>query len=165
MKPEDLIDNLDNDIVEPSTITHLFPNLESIERQKIYVYRSLKYTRSIYEDMDVFENAVLVLNGISPNVEYMEGVLPEQIWKALLLINEVNPGIEFSHEVLMYIKMIFSNDGFVFYPPNIGLDNPYLAKIVKKSESGPFPLEEDFFGVQAAKYLKLITYLGDSNAG
>ena len=165
MKPEELITNTENDIIEPETLTHLFPSMESIDRQMLYVQKALINSRSIYEDMDVFENAVLVLNGIYPNIEYMEGVLPEQIWKALTIIKSINPDIEFSHEVLMYIKMIYSDAGFLFYPPNIGLDSTYLNKVIKRSEQGPFPLEEDVMGIQAAKYLKLITYTGDSNAG
>ena len=85
MEAEDLI-NSEDEIIEPETLIEEFPKLDSIERQKLYVYRVLRRTRAAYEDMNVFENVCLVLNDISPNVEVREGLTPEQIWKAVGII-------------------------------------------------------------------------------
>jgi len=66
--------------------------------------------------MDVFENAVLVLNGITPNVTRMEGLLPSHIWYALSIMSKYTKKREFSHEVKMYIKYIYNDAGCWFYP-------------------------------------------------
>lgn len=152
MLPEDL---LQEDYIEPETLKQLFPGMSDLEREKIMVLSILKNTRTAYEDMDVFENVCLVLNGISPDVNKMEGCLPEHIWKTIKIIKELYPDVELSDEVKAYIKYIFNDNGYYFYPENIGIDNPILSDIKTLAVSGPFPLAETFYGIQAAKYLKL----------
>ena len=159
LDPKDLLEQ--DDIIEPEPLVQLFPDLESLDRQKLYVYRILRRTRAGYEDMDVFENIVLVLNDINPSVDSMEGTTPEQIWKAIGIITEIYPDVEFSHEIIMYIKMMCNEAGCYFYPENLGLDNEYISSIKKLAANGPFPLNEDFLGVQASKYLKIVNYLGE----
>ena len=39
--------------------------------------------------MDVFENVVLVLNGISPDIGKREGSTPELVWKAIDKIKQI----------------------------------------------------------------------------
>tara|TARA_B100000131_G_C18107077_1_gene608280 strand:- start:1454 stop:1939 length:486 start_codon:yes stop_codon:yes gene_type:complete len=150
-------------VLEPETVAQFFPMLDSLQRQKLYVMKVLKESRAAYEDMDVFENVVLVLNDISPDVTKMEGCKPHHIWKAVEMIKEINSDIELSHEILMYIKMICKENGLEFYPENIGLkQNKQLYKsIVTRSKEGPFPLGEDFLGIQAARLLKIQNYLGE----
>ena len=160
MEAEDLI-NSEDEIIEPETLIEEFPKLESIERQKLYVYRVLRRTRAAYEDMNVFENVFLVLNDISPNVEVREGLTPDQIWKAVGIIYGIYPEVEFAHEVQMYIKMMCNEAGCFFYPESLELENEYLPAIKKLAANGPFPLEENFLGIQAAKYLKIVSYLGE----
>ncbi len=46
------------EVIEPETITMMFPDLSSLERQKLQVMWLLYNTRSAYEDMDVFEKVV-----------------------------------------------------------------------------------------------------------
>ena len=140
MNTDELL-NIDEEVVEPETMVQLFPNLASIDRQKLYVYRILRRTRAAYEDMNVFENACLVLNDINPSVSVMEGLTPEQIWKAVGIIKEIYPEIEFSHEIIMYVKMMCNEAGCYFYPEGLDLDNEYLPAIKKLAASGPFPLE------------------------
>jgi len=152
MLPEDL---LQEDYIEPETIKQLFPGMSEIEREKLQVLAVLKNTRAAYEDMDVFENACLVLNNISPDTDKTEGCLPEHIWKAIRIMKTMYPDIEFSDEVQAYIKYMFNDRGYYFYPENIGIDNPILEDVKTLAISGPFPLAETFHGVQAAKYLKL----------
>lgn len=105
--------------------------------------------------MDVFENAVEVLNDITPNVETTEGCLPEHIWNTIKFIKTLYPDIEFSDEILAYIKYIFNDNGYYFYPENIGIDNPILDDVKTLAIHGPFPLSETYHGIQAMKYLKL----------
>ena len=153
----------DIDVIEPETLINMFPLMDSIDRQKIYVNKILKESRAAYEDLNVFENAVLVLNDISPDIGKMEGCKPIHIWKALDLIKDMHDDLELAHEVLLYIKMIHKEYGYEFYPPNIGLDedNKIYEAVNQRALSGPFPLGEDFLGLQAAKLLKIQTYLGE----
>ena len=165
MEPQDLVTLDRKEILDPETVTHIFPDLDSLERQKLYVQKALELSRGIHEDMDVFENTVYVLNDLNPTIDVMEGSLPEHIWKAVLIITSIRPDLEFSHEVKMYIKMMFSSNGYLFFPENIGLDNKLLPQIKQLAENGPFPLQEDVIGIQAGRYLKIMTYIGDENAG
>ena len=148
--------------LEPETITRFFPLLDSVERQQIQVIRILLYTRAAYEDMYVFENAVEVLNGIDPNIEIMEGSKPEYIWKVLDIIFRMYPKLELAWEVEAYIKYIFNDAGYYFYHPKLQLDNPIYNEVKKKAKEGPFPLEENYMGIQAIKYLKIQEYLKNS---
>lgn len=147
------------DDLEPETIRQLYPLMTNLDIEQIQVIKVLRDTRAAYEDMDVFENAVLVLNGVSPNIGVMEGASPAFIWRALDIIFRLHPDIELSWEVLMYIKAMCSDEGYYFYHPSLDLKNPYFNEIKSRAEKGPFPLEEDFIGVQAVKYLKIQEYL------
>lgn len=152
MLPQEL---LYEDYIEPETITQLFPGMSDIEKEKLQVMAVLKNTRAAYEDMDVFENACLVLNGISPDVDKTEGCLPEYIWKTVKIIKSMYPDIELSDEVKSYIKFIFNDNGYYFYPEGIGIENPIIEDVKTLAEHGPFPLAETLYGIQATKYLKL----------
>jgi len=153
MLPQDL---LQEDFIEPETLKQLFPGMSDIEREKIQVLAVLKNTRAAYEDMDVFENACMVLNGISPDVNKTEGCLPEHIWNTIKIIKSMYPDIELSDEVKEYIKFIFNDNGYYFYPEGIGMENPILEDVKTLALHGPFPLSaETFYAVQALRYLKL----------
>lgn len=152
-----LVDSDEN--LEPETLEKLFPLLSSFDRQQILALRVLKYTRAAYEDMEVFENVVNTLNGIEPNVEVTEGTRPEFIWRALDVIFEIYPTLELAEEIEQYTKFIFDDNGYHFYHPKLKLDNPHLSAIIQKSVEGPFPLSEDFYGIQAFKYLYIQEYL------
>ena len=161
MKPEDLT-NLEG-VLEPGTVINFFPSLTSLERQQLYVKKVLSESRAAYEDLDVFENVVLVINDIDPDVTKMEGCEPKHIWKAIAAIKGIAPEIELAHEVQLYIKMIHNEDGCYFYPPDIGLDeeNELLPLVMQRASIGPFPLDSDYIGLQAAKYLKIQLYVGE----
>mgnify|MGYP001248161176 CR=1 FL=1 len=157
------IHTIKEEVLEPGTLTHLFPEATSLERQLAYVKKVITDTRAVHEDMDVFENAVLVINGIEPDVFKMEGCETKHIWKAIEFIKTIQPEVEFSHEVLMYIKSIASNNGIYFYPPGVGFDedNEMFNVVQKRALEGPFPLTDDYIGIQAAKFLKIEQYLGE----
>jgi hypothetical protein len=152
MLPQDL---LQEDYIEPETLKQLFPGMTDLEREKLQVLSVLKNTRAAYEDMDVFENACMVMNNISPDTEKTEGCLPEHIWNMIKIIKTIYPDVELSDEVKAYIQFIFNDNGLYFYPENIGIENPILDDVKTLAQHGPFPLAETFHGIQAAKYLKL----------
>jgi len=151
------------DVVEPETIRNQFPLLSNLEVEKLQVISLLRNTRAAYEDLHVFENAVLVLNGISPDSAKVEGCEPKHIWKAIGIINTLHKDIELSHEVLMYIKYIFNDYGLWFYPLDIGLENPVITSVMNRATDGPFPLEEDYIGIQAFHYLAILEYMKRGN--
>ena len=144
--------------IEPATIRAL-TNLEDHEIEKAMVLWTIKNSRAVYEDMDVFENTVLVLNGIVPDVTKMEGVTPEFIWYALGIMQKYAKERELSHEVKMYIKYIFNDTGCWFYPEYADIDHNILSNIQAVAERGPFPLKEDYTGIQAHKLLKINHYI------
>lgn len=157
MTIEDLI-NLDEPL-EPETLRQLFPTLSDKDIEKILTIKVIKDTNAIFEDMDVFENASMVLNNIIPDTNKMEGARPEHLWKALDLIGKIRPEFNLSHEVQMYIKKVFNDHGYYFYPPLARIENVLLDDVTKASIVGPFPLKEDFLGIQTSKYLYIKEYL------
>jgi|APSaa5957512535_1039671.scaffolds.fasta_scaffold05550_13 hypothetical protein len=154
-----------SEAIEPETLVAFFPKLTSLDRQKIQVLWLLKHTRAAYEDMDVFEKVVLVLNDIDPDVTKMEGSTPEFIWKAINTIKAIHPKVTFSEEVTQYIKYIFNNDGLRFYPEQIGIDNPKITAIKKLASNGSTPLTEDYMGIQTMHYLRIHAYLKETKEG
>ena len=112
------------ELIEPETIRAL-TNLEDLEIEKAMVLWTIKNSRAVYEDMDVFENAVLVLNGITPNVAIMEGLLPTFIWYALDIMSRYAKDREFRVAVCVEIhweisiwcchKNIFLGDSQQFF--------------------------------------------------
>jgi hypothetical protein len=157
----EIAESLEN--IEPETIRNTFPLLTDLEVEKLQVISLLRNTRAAYEDLHVFENAVLTLNSISPDTAKMEGCEPKHIWKAIGIINTLHKDIELSHEVLMYIKYVFNDHGLWFYPSDIGLDNPILEDVSNLAANGPFPLNEDHLGIQAFHYLSILEYMKRGN--
>lgn len=149
----------DKDPLEPETLDILFPDMTDIEKQRIQVLKVIKDSDVVFEDMDVFENAVQVLNDISPDIQKTEGVDPEQIWYALDTITKMRPNKEFSNEVIEYIKFIFKDNGYKFYPPVLELNDSYYKDVLYAAKNGPFPLKETAIGIQALKYLYIQEYL------
>ena len=147
--------------LEPETLQQLYPDLNSVDRQKVLALRLMRHTAAPWVDFDVFENTCLIVNNIEPRVGQTQGCQPWHIWKLLEMARRVFDGElpEISDEVKEYIKFIHIDNGFQFFPPNIGIDNPKLEEIKQKAETGPFPLGEDPIEIQAAKYLKIQQYL------
>jgi|APSaa5957512576_1039674.scaffolds.fasta_scaffold00446_15 hypothetical protein len=156
------LETYDND-----SITRLYPMLSDNEVKKIQVLNVLQTSRAAYEDMHVFENAVLVLNGIDADVTKIEGCEPKHIWKALIIIKNMHPDVELSHEIKMYIKYIFSDYGYNFYPPNFSLGKEDMLKDLESAalgaQTGPELDDNSAFDIQLTRYLLIKEYLTRSN--
>lgn len=158
MTIEDLV--ISDEPLEPETLDQLFPELNPKEREYILTLRVIIHTNLIFEDMDIFENAVQVLNDISPDVFKTEGVKPEWIWNALRLITKLRPDADFSEEVYRYIAFIQKSNDMLFIPDIPGYKrDPYLTTIINLVKDQRKPLPEDKDGIQASRYLKIIEYL------
>jgi len=140
--------------LEPETLIQLFPDLSENDRVKILATKVALQTNAPYEDMDVFENLVYILNGLNPDINKTELATPQMIWNAIEDLKKIKKDLKFSYEVLMYIKYIFNDNGYYFYPEKIGLDNPILSKIkeIAKSEK---QLKENYLDIQTYRYKKL----------
>ena len=150
----------DQDPLEPETLTQLHPELSDIERELLMVIKVIRDTDTVFEDMDVFENAVHVINGIKPDIAKTELAKPEWIWYALTFMKNVRSEMDLANEIKEYIKYVYHDNGIKFYPPLADIANPILDKIVEKATNGPFPLkDETFINIQAVHYLKIMEYL------
>ena len=144
--------------LESETIDQLFPELNPQEREYLMVVKVILQTNMIYEDMDIFENAVQVLNKMSPDLDKTEGLKPEWIWNALRTITKLRPDTQFSDEVYEYIQFMHKDSGIKFMPDLPGVPrDPYLTKIINISKDKTLPETVD--GIQAMRYLKIIDYL------
>lgn len=141
--------------LEPETIRTLFPELSSDDIEKIMATKVAFQTNTPFEDMDVFENLVYVLNDLKPDVTKTEGCTPKMLWNAISKIKKIRKDFEFSHEVLMYIHHIFNSNGYYFYPEGIGIDNEYMDDIKDRLQNND-PLKENFIDIQVAKYKEII---------
>ena len=151
--------NDENEVLEPETLRQLDPELTEEEVNQVLAFTALRKTRGFWEDMNVFENIVLALNGVVPNPTVMQGARPEQIWYVLEMAHEMFPDREYAPEVLKYIEFIFNDAGIYIYPSYLPIENPYLSKAVSLANRGPFPLGEETEEIQAAKYLAIQEYL------
>jgi hypothetical protein len=97
---EDILFDLisDKDPLEPETLKQLFPEYNDQEIEVVLMYKVIRNTIFPYEDMNVFENCVHLLNEVKPNITVIEGALPHHIWHALLRINKIKQ-YPYSHEV------------------------------------------------------------------
>lgn len=147
--------------IEPETVRQLFPNMEDLDRQKILALRVLKHAGGAFVDYTVFENVCLVLNDIVPSVNHTEGCQPEHIWLTMDVIRRMYPSNMpyITDEIRHYVKFIFRNNGYQFYPKELQIEGNRLDEVKTKAENGPFPLTEDPLDIQASRFLRLQEYL------
>tara|TARA_Y100000310_G_C20628990_1_gene787544 strand:- start:975 stop:1223 length:249 start_codon:yes stop_codon:yes gene_type:complete len=70
---------------------------------------------------------------------------------------------EFSHEVKMYIKFIYNDAGYWFYPEYARIPDNNVLAVQAVAERGPFPLNEDHMGIQAYRYLTVVSYIEEKH--
>jgi hypothetical protein len=161
-RTEDLLQFVqEDDVLEPDTLRQLYPDLSEEEFNKTMALKVLKHTRQFWENFYAFEDITLALNDIVPDFTKLDGCTPEQIWYAVQLADQIRPGLEYSKEVQLYIKFMCNDAGVFIYPPQVGLENPYLEKAKELSVKGPFPLGETTEEIQAGKYLSILEYLNE----
>lgn len=150
----------EDDIVEPETVRHMYPNETDAEINKILAFVTLSKTRHFWENFLVFEKIVLALNGIMPDFNMLQGVMPEQIWYALEIAHKLYPTREYAPEILKYIEYICNEHGVYVYPPYLEMPNPYYESAYKLAHEGPFPLgDASPEEIQASKLLAILAYV------
>lgn len=153
--------------LEPSTIRQLLDLDESKEVQKLLAAKVIQNTEAPFIDFYVFENVVYLLNNIEPNIKQVEGASPEMIWLALESIKNLRPDFKLSHEVKMYIRFSFKNEGLIFLPPLTQMENPNLKEVQQRAneiKKGKDPLLDDTMDVQALKFLRIKEYINNGNS-
>jgi hypothetical protein len=160
-RQEDLLQFIqEHEVLEPETVRQLFPEMSEEEFNKTMALKLIRHTRHFFENFYAFEDLTLALNDIVPDFTILQGVTPEQIWFAVQLVDRIRPGMEYAKEVQLYVKLMCNEVSVYIYPPQIGIDNPYLEKAKELATAGPFPLgEESTEEIQAGKYLAILEYL------
>lgn len=124
----------------------------------------IKDTDAPFVDFYVFEDIVHILNEIEPNVDLIEGTLPEQIWYALNKMESMlGDDFNLSDEVKTYIRFIYKDNGLAFLPPQIqGKENPNLSKIMKRYEEGNLvQSDDDLLTNQAIQLGRILHYVNN----
>lgn len=62
-------------------------------------------------------------------------------------------------EIKHYVKFIFKDHGYQFYPKELQIENNRLDEVRDRALDGPFPLGEEVLDIQAVRYLRLQEYL------
>lgn len=138
MKPHEILTV--KEFYEPETIRFLFPQLTEEEQEQLQVLQALTYNLAFWQDPFVFENAVLSINGVKPEVGFMQGCTPTQIWYAAYLVNQAFPDREYEPEIKTYIRFMSNQQGVYIYPPQIfkESENPYYKKALElEAENTP----------------------------
>jgi len=160
MKPSDLFTS--NELYEPETMRMLFPGFSDLEIEQLQVLQVLKVNLAFWQDYFVFENIVLALNGIKPELGFLQGCAPEQMWYAIKIVNKTFPEREFDDEIKHYIRFMSNNQGVYIYPPEIfeEKENPYFIAAKNLSDSDILT-DNTVEEIQAAKYLAIQLYIKD----
>ena len=166
---ENILNKSRVEVVEPETIRELLPNITEEDFNKLQAEITVQSSNYPFENFYAFENVVWALNGIVPRTEMIEGSNPAWIWYACELMQKARPNMELSHEVIEYVKKIYSDEGIYFLHPYItkanedNIDLSAWAQIYNaakhKATTGPFPIEADsFINRQAIEYMKMDLY-------
>lgn len=150
------------DYIEPETLKQFDEQISSLEIQKELAKKVIKNTEAPFVDFYVFDKIVHVLNDIEPSEESLDGATPEMVWKALEEIKKIREEFTLSYEVKTYIKFIFKEEGFLFYPPEVDIPNPYFEEIKNRAKHVPIVIDDDDpnpTDLQAIKYLKIKEFL------
>lgn len=149
--------------IEPETVRHFRGEATpSLTVLRDMVYKLIEETDAPFQDFYVFENVIHVLNDIEPNVDQIEGVLPEHIWYGLMKMKEiVGDDFGLSHEIIEYIKFIHKEAGLIFLPPFFKNDrNQNLKKVQERLKKGTLiESDEDVIENQAIKLARILHYV------
>ncbi len=58
-----------DEVLEPETLRQLFPEMDDISCELALTIKVIKCTNTVFNDLDVFENCVQVLNGVTPDID------------------------------------------------------------------------------------------------
>ena len=151
------------DYIEPETVRKFRgEDTPSLTVLRDMALKLIEETDAPFQDFYVFENVIHVLNDIEPNVDEVEGVLPEHIWYGLMRIKEiVGEDFGLSHEVIEYIKYIHKEAGLIFLPPFFENGrNENLKKVQERLKKGTLiESDEDIIENQAIKLSRILHYV------
>jgi len=159
-----IIDELE--YIEPETVKFfLGEDVPSIEILKEMVIKLIKNTDAPFQDFYVFENVVHVLNGKDPDIEKIEGSLPEEIWLALIKMKDlVGEDFGLSDEIKSYIRWAYKDNGLLFLPPIAFTDeeNPNFKEILDRTKKEKLIESEDLIENQAIELAKILHYIEEN---
>lgn len=154
-----LIDELDS--IEPESIPSLFGLVDSLEIEQLMALTASVKTDRWMDNPLVFEDLILILNGVSPNIYEFEGCSTDQLWYGLYILAKFRPDIEFGELVRGYIEFTSSNEGFYIYPKESGMKSPIketIPEIIRKIDNDTFD-ESSVLDNQASKLYLIMEYI------
>lgn len=159
MKPHEILSS--KEFYEPETLRTLFPQLSEEEAEQLQVLQVLTTNQAFWQDLFIFENAVLALNEIKPEAGFMQGCTPSQIWYAVSLVSRIAPERKYDYEIKQYVKFMSNQHGTFIYPPEMFEDSENsLYDRAKFLASGKKPLNENTsVEIQAGHYAAIQLYI------
>lgn len=100
-------------------------SIAEVNRLKILVAATLHVSDVFWDRWEVFEKAVLALNGIIPSVTYMQPPDVATLMTAVDIANSIRKK-EFSEEVSRYVAACFLNDHISYAPKPLDFAAKYL---------------------------------------
>lgn len=101
-------------------------SIAEVNRLKILVASTLHTSDVFWDQWEVFEKAVLALNGMIPRVGYIQPPDVATIMAAVDMVNSIREE-EFSEEVSRYVAACFLNDHVSYAPPPLDFCAEYLC--------------------------------------
>jgi hypothetical protein len=102
-------------------------SIAEVNRLKILVAATLHVSDVFWDQWEVFEKAVLALNGIIPSVTYMQPPDVGTLMTAVDIANSIRKE-EFSEEVSRYVAACFLNDHISYAPKPLDFAAKYLRQ-------------------------------------
>jgi hypothetical protein len=157
-KHRDAIDDLD--CLNPEDVFPMFGISSDLEREQLMALVALIKSDIWMENPLLFEDMVLILNGISPSPLSFESVTCKQIYYALYVMKHFRPDLDLSELVKAYIEFEFSEEGFLVFPKESGMETPikeYLHTILEMTSKSSFSAE-NILENQASKLYESLAY-------
>lgn len=147
-----------------------------LSAEKVMAIANLYATHSFWEDWDIFNHSVSVLNDRPADFYHMSIPTPAEVVWALVQVRGIDPVGKLSNEVGAFVGSIFSMDGFVNLPPELSKETTiedlplqyFLTKANQHNEHHPeseameqvkFKLIADYISLHSEALTKELTDL------
>lgn len=159
IEERELIDS--HDVIDPELVPSLFGLQDSLEQEQLMALITIVKNDNVLSDPLLFENIVLILNGVPPEMVQFDGTTPSQIWYAVFILSKLRPDFKLSEIVKAYIEFIHSENGFFVYPRETGIKTPIkenLMKILELKDNNEFS-DFNFNERQASMLSEVLHYM------
>lgn len=148
--------------LNPEDIDKLYGKMSKLESEQLMALVALVKSDIWMITPLVFEDEVLIINGVSPDPLVLENSNSDQIWYALFVMNKIRPDMELGPLVKGYIEFVHSNDGFFIYPKESELKSKlekFLPEILNDMETKTSFDATNIVDNQASKLYEALEYM------